>query len=108
MLTGAKQAHAGTGRQDALPLDDVSRPPLRAPIHKRSSAGTAALPRTVAQIATLLAPPWPTIAMSSRRAAPAAGRIAFNKQGMFRHHPEPGALSFSPFRGALDAAAGRS
>jgi hypothetical protein len=22
------------------------------------------------------------------RAAPAAGRIAFNKQGIFRHHPE--------------------
>jgi len=43
----------------------------------------------VTQIATPFEPPWPTIAMSCRGpAAAAAGRIPFNKQGIFRHHPE--------------------
>jgi hypothetical protein len=45
----------------------IQQPPAAAgAIHKRSSAGTAALRRTVAQIAPPFWPPWPTIAMSSR------------------------------------------
>jgi len=67
------------------------------------------LPRTVAQIATPFEPPWPTIAPNSRPAAAAARRIAFNQQGIFRRHPEPDARpASSPFRVALDAAAGGS
>jgi hypothetical protein len=31
-------------------------------------------------------PPWPTIATSSRPGGARAGRVAFNRQGIFRHN----------------------